>query len=58
LNSNNVEEVAKRVMQLCLNQELMEQFYRQPAFLETAEEALKSIGEGVRTFFKDNLGVQ
>jgi hypothetical protein len=58
LNANNVEEVAKRVMQLCLNQELIEQFYRQPAFKDTAEEALKEIGDGVRTFFKDNLGVQ
>jgi hypothetical protein len=53
LNEHNVEEVAKRVMQLCLNSEMMQQFYRQPAFQETAEEALKSIGDGVKTFFKD-----
>ena len=53
LNETNVEEVAKCVMQLCLNQELMQQFYRQPAFKDTADEALKEIGDGVRTFFKD-----
>jgi len=53
LNEHNVEEVAKRVMQLCLNSEMMQQFYRQPAFQETAEDALKSIGDGVKTFFKD-----
>jgi hypothetical protein len=53
LNANNTEEVAKRVMQLCLNRELMEQFYRQPVFRDTAEEAVKSIGDGVKTFFKD-----
>jgi hypothetical protein len=52
LNEQNVEEVAKRVMQLCLNQELMQQFYRQPAFQDTAEDALKSIGDGVKTFFR------
>jgi hypothetical protein len=51
LNEHNVEEVAKRVMQLCLNPELIEQFYRQPAFLDTAEDALKSIGDGVKMFF-------
>jgi hypothetical protein len=56
LNANNVEEVAKRVMQLCLNRELIEQFYRQPVFRDTAEEAVKSIGDGVKTFFKGNLG--
>lgn len=56
LNANNTEEIAKRVMQLCLNRELMEQFYRQPVFRDTAEEAVKSIGDGVKTFFKGNLG--
>ena len=56
LNTWNAEEIAKRVMQLCLNPNMMEEFYRRPVFLETAEEALNEIGEGVKTFFKENLG--
>jgi hypothetical protein len=52
LNEQNVEEVANRVLNMFNHPELLESFYRQPAFLETAEEALKEIGDGVRTFFK------
>jgi hypothetical protein len=51
LNEQNVEEVANRVLNMCQNTELLESFYRQPAFQDTAEEALKSIGDGVKTFF-------
>jgi len=52
LNEGNVEEVTDRVLAMCKNINLLESFYRQPAFKDTAEEALKSIGDGVKTFFK------
>ena len=52
LNEQNVEEVADRVLMMCKNLELLESFYRQPVFQDTAEEAVKEVGEGVKTFFK------
>jgi hypothetical protein len=52
LNEGNAAEVADRVLNMCKNRQLLESFYRQPAFQDTAEEALKEIGEGVKTFFK------
>jgi hypothetical protein len=52
LNEENAAEVAGRVLNMCKNRQLLESFYRQPAFKDTAEEALKEIGDGVRTFFK------
>jgi len=51
LNYNNVEEVAKRVFTMCDNMELLEEFYRQPAFMDSAESTMKEIGIGVRNFF-------
>lgn len=52
LNEGNVQEVADRVLNMFQNPELLESFYRQPAFQDTAEEAVEEIREGVRTFFK------
>jgi hypothetical protein len=52
LNEQNVEEVANRVLAMCKNIKLLESFYRQPAFQDTAEQALRDIEDGVRTFFK------
>ncbi len=51
LNYNNVEEVAKRIFTMCDNIELLEEFYRQPAFMDSAESTMKDIGIGVRNFF-------
>jgi len=56
LNEGNVQEVANRILHMCQNIQILESFYRQPAFQDTAEDAVKEIGEGVRTFFKENLG--
>ena len=52
LNERNVQEVADRVLNMFNHPELLESFYRQPAFQDTAEEAVEEIREGVRTFFK------
>jgi hypothetical protein len=55
LNEGNVQEVADRVLNMFQNPELLESFYRQPAFQDTAEEAVEEIREGVKTFFKGLL---
>ncbi len=52
LNEGNVQEVAHRVFNMLKYPELLELFYRQPAFQDTAEEAVEEIREGVKTFFK------
>ncbi len=51
LNEGNTAEVAGRILNMCKNPLLLESFYRQPVFQDTAEEALKEIGEGVKNFF-------
>ena len=51
LNEGNVQEVADRILHMCQNIQILESFYRQPAFQDTAEDAVKEIGEGVKTFF-------
>ena len=51
LNEDNTVDVANRVMQMFMNPQILEAFYRQPVFMDTAEDAMKEIGEGVRTFF-------
>ena len=55
LNEGNVQEVADRVLNMFQNPEMLESFYRQPAFQDTAEEAVEEIREGVKTFFKGLL---
>ena len=52
LNEGNTREVAGRIFAMCKNIKLLESFYRQPVFQDTAEEALNEIREGVKTFFK------
>jgi len=52
LNDGNVQEVAHRIFNMLKYPELLELFYRQPAFQDTAEEAVEEIREGVKTFFK------
>jgi hypothetical protein len=52
LNEGNPREVAGRIFAMCKNIKLLESFYRQPVFQDTAEEALNEIREGVKTFFK------
>jgi hypothetical protein len=55
LNEGNVQEVADRVLNMFNHPELLESFYRQPAFQDTAEEAVEEIREGVKTFFKGGV---
>jgi hypothetical protein len=52
LNEDNTVDVANRVIQMCMNPQILEAFYSQPVFMDTAEDAMKEIDEGVRTFFK------
>jgi hypothetical protein len=52
LNEGNTTEVAGRIFTMCKNPQLLESFYRQPVFQDTAEEAIRDVGEGVKTFFK------
>jgi len=52
LNEGNTTEVAGRIFNMCKNPQLIESFYRQPVFQDTAEETVRYVGEGVTTFFK------
>lgn len=52
LTHENTREIADKVLEMCVNPELLEAFYRQPVFLDTAEEALVKIDSNIRAFFK------
>jgi hypothetical protein len=51
VNESNVGDVAVQVMELVQKSELLNAFYRQPVFMETAESAFKSIHEGMVAWF-------
>lgn len=52
LNENNTVEIAQRVLEMVKNPHLLESFYRQPVFMDTAKEAMQGMLEGMRAFFK------
>jgi hypothetical protein len=52
LTHQNTKEIADRVLEMWANPELLEAFYRQPVFLDTAEEAIVKIDSNIRGFFK------
>lgn len=52
LDHSNTSEVANRVVEMLTNREILEAFYRQPVFLETAEDTLTKIDQNIRKLFK------
>jgi hypothetical protein len=52
LTHENTKEIADQVIKMWTNHELLEAFYRQPVFLDTAEEAIVKIDSNIRGFFK------
>jgi hypothetical protein len=52
LTHENTREIADKVLEMCATPELLEAFYRQPVFLDTAEEAIVKIDSNIRGFFK------
>ena len=51
MNHTNANENSKKVMILITNVPLLESFYKQPVFMDTAQEAMDEITNGVRGFF-------
>lgn len=51
VNDTNVADVAVRVMELTLKHELLDEFYRQSVFMETAATAFESINAGMAAWF-------
>lgn len=51
LNSKNINDIATRVGELYSNPDLLEEFYRQPVFCDTAFETISNMFSNINTFF-------
>jgi hypothetical protein len=51
LNSTNIDDIANRVGELYSNPDLLEAFYRQPVFCDTAFETISNMFSNINTFF-------
>ena len=52
LNSTNESHVAEKVNELLLEPSKLESFYKQPVFMDTAEDTIKRINADIFSFFK------